>query len=235
MLGSATAAEAVAASGLDYVVIDLEHGVFDLEAATDIVRAVQLRGAGALIRSGGAAADHLLRLLETGADGLLVSHVTDPETAAAVVRASLYPPDGDRGLSPYTRVHGFSHEDLAASMAAANEHLFVGVLLEGRAGLEALDQVLQVPRLDLVYFGIYDFTQSMGYGDQIEHPEVQRALEQMAERCAAANVACGTFVRTTAQAVRYRKLGLRFLAYGADGMILEETYRRIRQECLGDG
>lgn len=235
MLGSSMAAEAIAASGLDFVIVDLEHGVFDLAETTEIVRAVQLRGASALIRSGTAETDELLRLLETGPDGILVSHVTEARTAATVVASCLYAPEGDRGLSPYTRIHGFSHRELARSMASVNEHLLVGVLLEGREGVNALDDILQISRLDLVYFGIYDFTQSMGFGDQIEHPEVQEALRHIAAKCEAANVACGTFVRSAEQARRSKNLGIRFLAYGADSMMLEEGYRRVRRDCLEDG
>lgn len=225
MLGSATAAEAVAASGIDYVVIDLEHGVFGWDTLADVVRAVQVGGAAAIIRSGSPRHDDLLRMLESKPDGIMVSHCCSAKEAAAIVDAVLYPPLGSRGISPYTRTHAYSHEGLAHSTQRTNDELMVGVLLEGEEGVAACEEVSAVPGIDLIYFGIYDFAQSQGFGADLDRPEIQGAMAKIAGICDAQGVSCGTFAQTVEQARRYADAGIRFVALGCDGMMLESGYR----------
>lgn len=227
MLGSSMAGEAMARAGLDFVVIDFEHGVFDYSQLVNVVRAVQLGGSSALVRVSELDSAVMLRVLETAPDGLLVAHVDGIDTARAVIDEALYPPSGRRGMSPYTRVHGFTHEGLDDSVERANTNLFIGILLEGADAMESVEALAQLGRLDLIYFGIYDFAQSVGCGDDLQHPDVQKALQTVAETCDGYQVACGTFTRTTDEIRAYRRLGVRFIAHGADGMILREGFERV--------
>lgn len=230
MLGSPTAAEALASSGLDFVVLDLEHGTFGLTETTEMVRAVQGGSCAALVRIAEMDKTHLLTVLETGPDGVLVANVAGFEVAELVVRESMYPPEGTRGISPYTRTHRYTHVDLEESTKRVNQDLFVGVLLEGPRAIEEIDQVVSLDRLDLVYFGIYDFAQSVGHGGDVMHTAVQSELRRVAAVCAEAGVSCGTFARNSSEATAYLELGLGFVAIGADGYVLRAGYESILDE-----
>jgi 4-hydroxy-2-oxoheptanedioate aldolase len=232
MLGSSMAAEVVASTGLDFVIIDLEHGVFDFSETADIVRAIQGANCAALIRTSSSDEHHILRCLECRPDGILVPHISSVEQARAVVNSCYYKPQGTRGLSPYTRVHSFTHENLSESMKTCNDNLFVGLLVEGQKGIEAAAEIAKIEGLDLLYFGIYDFTASLGFGDKIDHPDVQLALKKMVEACAQSGVSTGTFVRSLESAQTLEKAGLRFIAFGSDGLLLKQGFSDVVKRLL---
>jgi len=94
------------------------------------------------------------------------------------VNATRYAPQGERGLSPYTRVHGYSHDRLQESLAQANENTLVGILIEGKEGIENLEEIASVEGIDLIYLGIYDISQSVGLPGQLDDQEVIDALKK---------------------------------------------------------
>ncbi|MDP2942353.1 MAG: aldolase/citrate lyase family protein, partial [Candidatus Omnitrophota bacterium] len=120
MLSSASVVNAIGNTGLDFVIIDMEHGSMSFETAEEMVRAAEISGCQPIIRTSDKSESNILRALETGSRAVMVPHISTPQEAASVVKASRYAPDGARGLSPYTRVHGYSHEKLKEKLAKAN-------------------------------------------------------------------------------------------------------------------
>ena len=114
----------------------------------------------------------ILRALETGCRGIMVPHITTAEDAKKVAQACKYAPEGTRGLSPYTRNHEFTHDDLTISLANENNNTFVGILVEGQKGISNLEEISNVEGIDLIYTGIYDISQSIGLTGQLTHPDV---------------------------------------------------------------
>ncbi|MEM4404771.1 MAG: aldolase/citrate lyase family protein, partial [Nitrososphaerota archaeon] len=95
--------EALGEAGMDFVIIDMEHGPFSFSEAEELVRAAEAVGTTPIIRTSSSEETYILRALECGAHGVQVPHVDDPETAEEVVKAAHYYPEGMRGFSPYTR------------------------------------------------------------------------------------------------------------------------------------
>ena len=142
-LSSPSALNVIGQSGLDFVIIDLEHGPTSFETAEMQLYATESAGCTPIIRLGEGSDPTILHALDIGAQCVLVSQVATPEEAQRIVRASKYFPDGNRGLSPYTRNHGYSDVNLAEKLHRANEEMFVGVLVEGEAGMGNLDKSLE--------------------------------------------------------------------------------------------
>ncbi|MBM7775513.1 4-hydroxy-2-oxoheptanedioate aldolase [Actinokineospora baliensis] len=234
LLPSASAVEATAASGLDYVIIDMEHGVASPETVEHMVRAAESAGVTALVRSSTADPANILRCLETGAAGLLVPQIESAEQARAVAAAARYHPAGTRGLAPYTRNHGFSHEDLASSLATANDRMVVGVLVEGPTGVANLAEISRVAGVDIVYVGIYDLSQAVGHPGDLDHPAVREALRTAAREIRAAGRSAGSFARDAAYARLLRESGFTFIAYLADTAALTAHFRAFRTELDAD-
>ena len=92
----------------------------------------------------------------------MVSQVATPEEALRIARACKYHPDGNRGLAPYTRIHGYSDENIAEKLRAANDQTFASVLVEGQQGIDNLEKIAAVPGLDMIYLGIFDMSQAVG-------------------------------------------------------------------------
>lgn len=226
MLPSAFVVDVIAGTGVDFVVIDLEHGTMSYETAEQMVRAAQLQHCQPIIRVGDDHENTMLRALETGCEAVMVPHVTTAEAAGRIVSATRYGPLGTRGLSPYTRCHRYTHEGLEESMARHRDETLVGILVEGQEGLANLSEIAAVPGIDLIYLGVYDMSQSVGLPGQLEHPKVLQQMETSLELITRAGKFAGTFSREIAACRRFRKMGFQFVAYVADSYALISFYER---------
>ncbi|EGE39622.1 aldolase [Streptomyces sp. SID4928] len=231
LLPSATATEAAAAAGLDFVVIDLEHGTASLETVEHMVRAAETAGCTALVRSPSTEPWMILRCLETGTAGVLVPQIETAEQARAVTEAARYHPSGSRGLAPYTRNHGFTHENLPTSLAVADARTLVGVLVEGEQGMTNLSKITAVDGVDIVYLGIYDLSQSVGHPGDLDHPRVREALRSASQQITAAGRYAGSFARDAQDARLLRDTGFTFIAHLADTAALNTYYRNFMAEA----
>jgi 4-hydroxy-2-oxoheptanedioate aldolase len=227
MTGSATVVDVIGIAGLDFVILDMEHGSMSFETVENLVRAAECRGCQPIIRVSEGSDATILRALETGTTGIMVPHVSTPAQAERIVSACKYAPQGSRGLSPYTRNHAFSHENLKESMKRNNDALFVGVLVEGRQGIANLESIAAVKGLDLVYTGIYDLSQSIGLAGELTHP----AVLDMQKKCARAvkkhGIAAGSFAKDEAYIKILARNGFQFIAYSADAFVMKNAYMSV--------
>jgi len=226
MLPSGSVVDVIARTGVDFVVIDLEHGTMSYQTVEEMVRAAQVHQCQPIVRVGDDHENTILRALETGCEAVMVPHVATVEAAERVVQAARYAPAGNRGLSPYTSCHGYTHEGLAESMARHAEETLVGVLVEGPQGIANLPQIAGVKGVDLVYLGMYDISQSVGLPGQLEHPTVMHQLETCLDTIKAGGTIAGTFSRDIAACRRFREMGFEFVAYVADSYALTAFYRQ---------
>jgi 4-hydroxy-2-oxoheptanedioate aldolase len=232
MLPSGFVVDVIARTGVEFVVIDLEHGTMSYETAEQMVRAAQLHHCQPIIRVGDDHENTILRALETGCKAVMVPHVAAVEAAERIVQAARYAPAGKRGLSPYTRCHGYTHEGLAESMARHAEETLVGILVEGQQGIANLPDIARVPGIDLIYLGMYDISQSVGLAGQLEHPKVMAQLETCFTAIQAGKKLAGTFSRDIAACRRFRDMGFHFVAYVADSYALTAFYRQAVAEYV---
>ncbi len=227
MTCSRAVVEAMGYAGLDFVIIDMEHGVMSMETAEDLVRAAQVSGCQPIIRLGNADESLILKALETGCGALMIPHVSTPAQAQKIVQACKYAPEGTRGLSPYTRPHEFDHANIQKSMAENNKDTFVGVLVEGEAGIKNLESIAQVPGLDMIYTGIFDISQVMGVPGQLDHPKVMDTQKKCVAACKSNNVMPGTFARDENCLKETKEMGYQFIAYSCDSHVLKKSYKAI--------
>jgi 4-hydroxy-2-oxoheptanedioate aldolase len=175
-------AEMLGYAGYDFVILDLEHVSTNPETLENMVRATECAGITPLVRVTGIAADVILRVLDCGAQGIVVPHVKNAAEAEAIVKASRYHPLGTRGISG-GRTTGFGRLDLPTYFECANAEILVAVMIEDREGVERIDDILSMPGIDLVLEGAVDLSQSYGVPGQPQHPSVQAAIERIAESC----------------------------------------------------
>ena len=232
MLPSSFVIDVIARTGVDFVVIDMEHGTITFETAEEMVRAAHLQGCQPIIRVGDDQENTILHALETGCEAVMVPNVATVESTQRIARASRYAPLGRRGLSPYTRCHGYTHVGLADSMQRHAEDTLVGILVEGKEGIEGLVDIAAVPGIDLIYLGMYDISQSVGLSGQLEHPEVLAQLERCLKIIKKSGKLAGTFSRDLNSCRAFREMGFEFVAYVADCHGLHEFFadavRRFR-------
>ena len=195
-------------------------------SAEQMVRAAQLYDCQPIIRVGDDHENTILRALETGCEAIMVPHVSNVDVAERIVDAARYAPDGKRGLSPYTRCHGYTHNNLSESMEHHARETLIGVLVEGQEGIENLADIVHVSGIDLIYLGMYDISQSVGLAGQLEHPKVVQQLQDCLKVIHAGGKLAGTFSRDLSVCRHYREMGFHFVAYIADSYALTTFYQQ---------
>lgn len=222
MMSSMVAINVIAHSGVDFVIIDLEHGPTSFETVESQLYAAESAGCTPIVRLGCGNEADLLHAMEIGCQSIMVSHVSTPEEAQKIVKACKYPPEGKRGLSPFTRNHGYSDIDLSHKMQRANEEMFVGVLVEGQTGMQNLEKICSTPGLDMVYLGIYDLSSVMGVPGQLTHPKVMDAIQTCVALIRSKGLVAGSVAPNRDYLRMLYDAGFLFISYRADSTILSE-------------
>lgn len=225
-IDSPAAVEAVALAGFDAVLLDLEHGEFTTSALPGLLRGVEVAGATGVVRV--ARSEQLGAALDAGAAGVLVPDVRSAAEAGEVVRACTYPPGGTRGAAPMTRDVRYGHRRFAEHVATTSP--LVGVQVEGPEGVDALDEVLAVPGVDLVFLGAQDLSVRLGVPGELDHPDVERVVADVAARARQAGVATGVWAPDAALATRWLRAGVGLVSVSNVTVLLSTAARRLVDE-----
>src|SRR5437667_10463146 len=159
-LGSITAARFLARSGFAWLTVDIEHSLVDWETATHMFAAIADAGCTALARVPANRHDHIKRVLDNGAHGIVVPMVNSREEAEQAVAAALYPPTGNRSVGG--SVHALNFGTTAPDYYAhANEELLIVLQCEHIRAVEDADAIFSVPGIDAIFVGPHDLAASM--------------------------------------------------------------------------
>ena len=134
-LSSANVINVLGSTNLDFAVIDMEHGSMSFETVENMVRAAEASDLSPIIRTWDDKGQTLIRALETGAQSIMVPHISNAEDAEKVASICKYFPEGSRGLSPYTRVHDFTHQNIETSFL----HTFICSMYSSHALMNLLN------------------------------------------------------------------------------------------------
>lgn len=171
-------AEIAAASGFDYIILDMEHGSFGIDGLVNLIRGVQLAGVAPVVRLPDDSEAGIMKALDAGAVGILVPGVSKADQAAKIIRATRYAPIGSRGACPRVRAAGHGMYPWKDHVEWSNQNVMVWLLIETVEGFENFDKIVTIPGIDAVAFGAFDLSQSMGLNGQSEHPEVKNQIEK---------------------------------------------------------
>lgn len=224
-------AEIVALAGLDFVIVDMEHGAFNFESAQNMIRAAQLRGIPAIIRVG--SLNHILiqRALDIGADGVQIPQVNDRDGAERCVAYSKFHPLGERGVCRYVRAASYSKTRKNDYFSRENEKLLI-IQIEGSRGIENLESILQVEGIDVFFIGPYDLSQSLGIPGDVTNKKVTGLMKKAVELAAGYGKTIGTFTDTIDEARYWLQLGVAYLAFSVDTGVICDAYSHAKEEIL---
>jgi 4-hydroxy-2-oxoheptanedioate aldolase len=219
--GSPVVAEICAGSGLDWILIDMEHGPNSLPSVLAQLQAVAAYPVAPVVRVPGADPVVIKQVLDLGAQNLLVPMVSSAAEARAAVAATRYPPHGVRGIGSalarsarWNRVDGYP--------AGASEHVSLLVQIESTFGVEAAAEIAAVEGVDGVLLGPSDLAASMGRLGEQTHPDVVAAVLQVFETVRAAGVPVGVNAFDPPVADAYLRAGASFVLVGADVTLLAQ-------------
>jgi 4-hydroxy-2-oxoheptanedioate aldolase len=226
-LSSANVINVLGTTGLDFVVIDMEHGSMSFETVENMVRAAEATKISPIVRVWDDHGQTLLRALETGMQSVMVPHIKTASNAERIAKCCKYYPEGNRGLSPYTRVHDFTHENIEESLKRANKETLVGILIEGSDGLNNLSEIVKVPGIDLIYLGLFDICQSVGLPGQLHHPKVLDQVTRCQEIIQSNGIAAGSMATDIDYVKMLKEKNYQFIAYLNDASALKKYYDSI--------
>jgi len=223
--------EAAGYAGLDFIILDTEHGPASLETLHHHVRAAKLTAMQAIVRVKGVEAHAIGSALDTGAAGVQVPNINSAEQAREAVNAARFHPHGSRGVCRFVRAANFGDQDKANYFQEANQAVVV-LQVEGLEGVRNLDEILDVPGFDVLFVGPYDLSQSVGKPGEVDAPEVVSLMQDIARKASAKGVLLGAFCDTPSNAKLLRKEGFQYLAYSVDINIYLEACKQVKE--VGD-
>ena len=232
ILDSPMVSEIVGLSGMDFTIIDQEHGPLTAESAVAMCAAAERGGAAPIVRVRENTEGEVQRALDVGAAGVEIPQIETREDAERAVDHARFSPLGSRGLSPYTRAAGYKGgPDYTDTQ---NEEVTVIVHIEGERGVENLDEIMAVEGIDVLFLGPYDMSQSIGIPGQVRDERVEELMDEVCERAGEAGKVVGTFADDPEMARRWMDVGAQYVAVYEDAPTLLEALADTREAIVGD-
>lgn len=234
-LGSIMAARFLARAGFDYLTVDIEHSLVDWETATHMFAAIADARCTALARVPANRHDHIKRVLDNGAHGLVVPMVNSREEALTAVAAAKYPPAGNRSVGGSTHALNF---DATANeyYARANDEILVVLQCEHIKAVEDADAIFSVPGIDAIFVGPNDLAASMRSKDG-KPPSGEatiQAMKHILQTCRKHGVPAGLHCGSAEEARLRIEEGWQFIAIGSELKMMLNGVAEVVQKVFGD-
>lgn len=224
-LESASITEMAVALGLDWVIIDAEHGHLDWHDVLEHLRTTVRSSTVALVRLAELNCGLIKRALDIGADGVVIPWIETPEQLEQAVAFSKYPPQGIRGCGG-ERATGWGTR-LAEHVDYANDHVLVVPIVESVKGSENIEQLCQVPGVELFYQGPADFSSTAGYAGQWEGPGIAEKVVAITNTIRATGKNCGVIATSRENLTLRQEQGFRMIGLGLDASLLLRSIRNM--------
>jgi 4-hydroxy-2-oxoheptanedioate aldolase len=220
-LCSNIAAEIIGDSGYDWILLDTEHSPNEIPNLVTQLQALQAGTATPIVRPAWNDAVLIKRVLDIGAQAVLIPYVQNVDEAKAAVAACRYPPHGIRGVSVAARASRYGRTP--GYLGKANGEICVLVQVETGEALENLEAIAAVEGVDGVFIGPSDLAASLGHLGNPQHPDVQKAIKDAVDRLKKVGKPAGMLTGNEEEARRYIDWGYLFVAVGADVGLLAKN------------
>jgi 2-keto-3-deoxy-L-rhamnonate aldolase RhmA len=225
--------EACGLLGFDFVFIDGEHDGTDPIECGSLVRAADAVGVQSVVRVPRNDPQTILGYLETGALSIIAPHVNTADEVLAGIQAVRYPPDGIRGAGSSTRAANYGITQSATDhFGSANAETLFMPLLEEALAFDHLDEILQVPGLEVIQIGTGDLALSMGYPGQLNHPAVQERVQHALTKAKQAGIIVGTASRDAASTRALIDRGFQMILTSSTAIFTEAVRTFMRDAGL---
>ncbi|CAN5865004.1 2-dehydro-3-deoxyglucarate aldolase [soil metagenome] len=229
MSASPLVAEAVGCAGFDWGVVDMEHTPIDLMNLVHVLQALAGTRLVPVVRVPWNDTVFIKRVLDAGAQTLLIPFVQNAEEARAAAAACRYPPDGTRGMAGMSRASRFG--TAPNYLTTANQGIHVIVQLETAEAIARVDEIAAVEGVDALFVGPGDLSATMGHVGQLTHPDVLELTRRAVQRAKAAGKPIGTVGGTPEVVAQYRDIGFDFIAIASDLGLLMRSAQAALDAC----
>ena len=224
--GSPISAELAAQAGLDWLMLDLEHGMGSWEGLLQQLIAVSGHPIAPVVRLPFLRPEYFKRAFDMGAMGVMVPYVESAEQAADAVRFTRYPPRGIRGVAKFNRGAEFGGR-FTEWLERSHEATLVIVQIESRKALDNLDAIAATEGVDVLFIGPLDLSVSLGIPQQFDHPDFRAAKAAVAAAARKHGKAAGILGFDPEQIGDLLAEGFSFLSVGSDGGYLAAAFQNL--------
>lgn len=218
-------AKILEATGLDFVVIDMEHTGLGSERIADLMAWFKATSIAPFVRVPQGLYHFLARTMDAGALGVMVGNVETGEQARAIVQAVKYAPLGNRGVGLGTAHTDYVAPDPVAYFCESNQNTTVICQIESTKGIANLDAIAGTEGVDVLWVGHFDLTQSMGIPAQFHHPDFVAAVKRVIETAARHGKRAAIQPASAEQAAEWLDLGFNVISYGVDIAVYRDALR----------
>jgi 4-hydroxy-2-oxoheptanedioate aldolase len=227
-IGHPPIVEAAARAGFDFVLVDTEHTELSLETVAELARAAAAAPGdlAVFVRPAWNDPVRIKRILDIGVDGIMVPMIDTPAAAEELVRATRYPPDGDRGVAS-GRAAGYG-QNFVEYVEEGHRSLITIAQIETPTGVENAAEIAETDGIDALFVGPADLSASLGVFAEWDAPELNNAIDSVLNDGASAGLPVGTLTVREEDVAERVERGFDFLIAGKDMTTLIEQGERIR-------
>lgn len=231
-IGGNTVPELLGGAGFDWVLVDCEHAAIEAVEVLPALQAIATNpDVSGIVRPAQNDATLFKRILDMGAQTLIVPYVETVAEAQSAVRAMRYGPHGIRGMAGMTRATRYGQID--DYFETAYDELCLVLQIESVTGLSNLEAIAQTEGVDAIFFGPADLSASMGLPGQTGHPDVVAAIHDAIARLQKIGVPAGLMALDPVAAQDYIARGVNFTAVGVDLVLLADSVSALRAKFAG--
>jgi 2-keto-3-deoxy-L-rhamnonate aldolase RhmA len=227
-------AQIIKAVGYDFFMIDMEHGSYSLETAADLLRVGRLLDLCPLVRVPSAIYHLITGPLDHGAMGIMLPRVEHVSQLEILVESMKYPPLGKRGCSSDAPHSEYVFGPLAEFLDQNNHDTLVIAQIERLAAVEAIDELLSVPGVDVAMIGPEDLSVSLGVPGETNHPRVDQSIERVIAAADRHGVVAGIHMGSVEPLQHWMGCGMRMIMYSSDLGFLMAAAAAGFQQLRGD-
>lgn len=218
--------ESAGYAGLDFSILDMEHGPADFKTIENLVRATERTTMLPVVRTAANEPSMISKALDTGALGVQVPNIGSVEEAKKAIKAARFAPRGMRGVCRFVRAAEYGNAERNEYFKESNESILI-LMVEGQQGLDDIDEILALPDFDILFIGPYDLSQSMGISGDIYNDKILNTLASIAKKAEKQSKYVGTFYDDPSRKEWFLSSGLKFLAYSVDTEIFRNACSTI--------
>jgi 2-keto-3-deoxy-L-rhamnonate aldolase RhmA len=223
-LPSVEIAEILSHMGFDWLFVDMEHGAFSIRDIQQIVMATEAR-CPCVVRTPSDDDVWIKKVLDTGAAGILIPHVSSQAMAERIIRSCKYPPSGERSAG-LGRAQGFGRT-FSDYVMNANDTVAIILQIEDIEGVRNIESIVEVPGTDAVFIGPYDLSGSIGKLGQVGDAEVKKHIEHVLNVCQDRSIPLGIFGMDADGVRPYIDQGFTLITAGVDALFLSGSAKAL--------
>ena len=237
-ISSEIAIEGLAYAGMDFVIIDGEHGTVGAETVQKLVRAAKLHGMTPFVRVRDCSRGAVLSMLEAGTHGIVVPQINTLDEVRSLVENSRYYPQGSRGV--FLGSNGgygfaeFAEQGLQNYFDVCNRETLIFPQCETKGCLESIEEIAMLPGVDGIFIGPYDLSVALGIPGQFEAAEFKAAMERIKAAVKAAGKLLITYTVKPEAVAGFFEEGFDAVALNVDVALLISLVRDTVRKARGD-